>query len=73
MDVYVLLSVVFSIAFLAPVMQWLYIWYIKACIQHVWMALKRARRKIANRKSKFQQELEKVAQTYGVNVEDLQV
>lgn len=63
MDVYVLLIVVFSIAFTAPVARWFYINYLILLIRAVAVKLKG---KFVARKSKFQQELDKIADQYGV-------
>ena len=73
MDVYILLIVVFAIAFLTPCLRWLYLNYLASLIQCIIATYSKVKRKISTRKSKFQQELERMAEQFGVSSSDLQV
>ena len=73
MNVYHLLIVVFSIAFVAPCLRFLYVNYYFACIKWLMKVLMKAKRRIAARKSKLQAELEEIATKYGVPGSDLRV
>ena len=73
MNVYRLLVVLFSIAFVAPCLRFLYVNYYFACIKGMMKVLMKAKRKIAVRKSKLQAEMEEIAAKHGVSVSDLRV
>eukprot|EP01082_Thalassiosira_pseudonana_P000883 g1085.t1 g1085 contig10:1355951-1356227(-) len=69
MNVYALLTVIFSIAFVAPCARWIYVQYSSTlfhCVQ-------KAKHKIASRKTYLQRELDKISQQYGVTQSDLEV
>ena len=76
MNVYVLLVVIFSLAFSAPVIRFTYNNYCISCLSSLYREIKKLKEKIANRKSKFQLEVEKIARQYGgrsSSTSDLQV
>jgi hypothetical protein len=73
MNVFRLLIVVFSIAFVAPCLRYLYVSYYFTCIQWLMKVLIKAKRKISARKTKLQAELEEIAAKYGVSAGDLRV
>ena len=66
MNVYVLLIVIFSVAFAAPILKWLYINYFGEGVRWLFKLAVKLKRKVAARKSKFQKELEKIYQEYGL-------
>ena len=66
MNVYVLLIVIFSVAFAAPILKWLYINYFASLLRWLFKLAVKLKRKVAARKSKFQKELEKIYQEYGL-------
>ena len=73
MNVYHLLIVVFSIAFVAPCLRFLYVNYYFSCIKWIMSVLIKAKRKITARKTKIQAELDELAQRYGLSASDLRV
>ena len=76
MNVYHLLIVVFSIAFVAPCLRFLYVNYYFTCIKWLMKLLIKAKRslgRIAARKTKLEAELEEIAAKYGVSPSDLRV
>lgn len=73
MNVYRLLIVVFSIAFVAPCLRFLYVNYYFKCITWLMKVLMKAKRRISARKTKLQEELEEIAAKYGVSASDLRV
>ena len=76
MNVYHLLIVVFSIAFVAPCLRFFYVNYYFTCIKWLMKLLIKAKRslgRIAARKTKLEAELEEIAAKYGVSPSDLRV
>ncbi len=76
MNVYHLLIVVFSIAFVAPCLRFLYVNYYFSAIKWLMKLLIKAKRslgRIAARKTKLESELEEIAAKYGVSPSDLRV
>jgi hypothetical protein len=73
MNVYRLLIVVFSIAFVAPCLRFLYVNYYFTCIKWLMKVLMKAKRKIVARKTKLQAEMEEMAAKYGVPASELRV
>ena len=67
MNVYVLLIVIFSVAFAAPILKWIYINYFASLLRCLFKLAVKLKRKVAARKSKFQKELEKIYQEYGLS------
>ena len=68
MNVYHLLIVVFSIAFVAPCLRFVYVNFYFSCIKWLVKVLMKAKRKIVARKTKLQ-----AASKYGVSACDLRV
>jgi len=75
MNVYVLLVVIFSLAFSAPIIRFTCNNYCISWLGCIYREILKLKEKLANRKTKFQLEVERIASQYGrsSSSSDLQV